>query len=420
VESRYNAAEIEQKWQRQWQASAVDKTPEQSDRQKFYALSMFPYPSGNLHMGHVRNYVITDVIARLKRMQGYRVLHPMGWDAFGLPAENAAIDRGIPPAQWTMQNIAHMRSQLQQLGLSIDWEREVATCSPDYYKWTQWLFLQFLDAGLAYQKEAAVNWDPIDQTVLANEQVDNEGRSWRSGAIVERKLLKQWFFKITDYAEKLLQDLDQLDGWPERVKTMQANWIGKSVGAYLEFPVVGRDDKIAVFTTRPDTVYGVTYVVLAPEHPLTPEVTTPEQKAAVEAFIEEIKGETEIERTAEDKPKRGILTGGKAINPFNGESVPILIADYVLYEYGTGAVMGVPAHDVRDFKFATEKGLPIKTVIVPHDNVGAFHEVGAFRETPIQNNLTACPPLKAKPRSSNMPNNKAMAKHGFNIGYGIG
>ncbi|MGB5715114.1 MAG: leucine--tRNA ligase, partial [Waterburya sp.] len=242
--------------------------------------------------------------------------------------------------------------------------REVATCSPDYYKWTQWLFLQFLDAGLAYQKEAAVNWDPIDQTVLANEQVDNEGRSWRSGAIVERKLLKQWFFKITDYGEKLLQDLDQLEGWPERVKTMQANWIGKSVGAYLEFPVVGRDDKIAVFTTRPDTVYGVTYVVLAPEHPLTPEVTTAEQKAAVEAFIEEIKGESEIERTAEDKPKRGILTGGKAINPFNGEQVPILIADYVLYEYGTGAVMGVPAHDVRDFKFATEKGLPIKTVIV--------------------------------------------------------
>jgi leucyl-tRNA synthetase len=365
VESRYNAAEIEQKWQQQWQESGIDKTPQQSERPKFYALSMFPYPSGDLHMGHVRNYVITDVIARLKRMQGYRVLHPMGWDAFGLPAENAAIDRGIPPAKWTFKNIAQMRDQLKQLGLSIDWDREVATCSPDYYKWTQWLFLQFLDAGLAYQKEAAVNWDPIDQTVLANEQVDNEGRSWRSGAIVERKLLKQWFFKITDYAEKLLQDLAQLKGWPERVKTMQANWIGKSVGAYLEFAIVGRDDKIAVFTTRPDTVYGVTYVVLAPEHPLTPEVTVPEQKKAVSAFIEEIKGESEIERTAEDKPKRGILTGGKAINPFNGEEVPILIADYVLYEYGTGAVMGVPAHDVRDFKFATEKGLAIKTVIVP-------------------------------------------------------
>jgi leucyl-tRNA synthetase len=407
VESRYNAAEIEQKWQRQWQESAIDRTPEQSDRPKFYALSMFPYPSGNLHMGHVRNYVITDVIARLKRMQGYRVLHPMGWDAFGLPAENAAIDRGIPPAQWTMQNIAHMRSQLQQLGLSIDWEREVATCSPDYYKWTQWLFLQFLDAGLAYQKEAAVNWDPIDQTVLANEQVDNEGRSWRSGAIVERKLLKQWFFKITDYAEKLLQDLDQLEGWPERVKTMQANWIGKSVGAYLEFPIVGRDDKIAVFTTRPDTVYGVTYVVLAPEHPLTPEVTTPEQKAAVEAFIEEIKGETEIERTAEDKPKRGILTGGKAINPFNGESVAILIADYVLYEYGTGAVMGVPAHDVRDFKFATEKGLPIKTVIVP---VGAVHEVGAFRETPLQDAYTEPGTIANSEQFNGMPSVEGKAK----------
>jgi leucyl-tRNA synthetase len=365
VESRYNAAEIEQKWQKQWQESGIDQTPQSNDQPKFYALSMFPYPSGSLHMGHVRNYVITDVIARLKRMQGYRVLHPMGWDAFGLPAENAAIDRGIPPAKWTYQNIAQMRQQLQQLGLSIDWDREVTTCSPDYYKWTQWLFLQFLDAGLAYQKEAAVNWDPIDQTVLANEQVDNEGRSWRSGAIVERKLLKQWFFKITDYAEKLLQDLDQLKGWPERVKTMQANWIGKSIGAYLEFPIVGRDDKIAVFTTRPDTVYGVTYVVLAPEHPLTSEVTTPEQKAAVAAFIEEIKGQSEIERTAEDKPKRGILTGGKAINPFNGLEVPILIADYVLYEYGTGAVMGVPAHDTRDFKFATEKNLPITTVIVP-------------------------------------------------------
>ena len=380
MESRYNAAEIEQKWQQQWQESGIDKTPEQDNLPKFYALSMFPYPSGNLHMGHVRNYVITDVIARLKRMQGYRVLHPMGWDAFGLPAENAAIDRGIPPAKWTFQNIDQMRSQLKQLGLSIDWDREVATCAPDYYKWTQWLFLQFLDAGLAYQKEAAVNWDPIDQTVLANEQVDNEGRSWRSGAIVERKLLKQWFFKITDYAEKLLQDLDQLEGWPERVKTMQANWIGKSVGAYLEFPVVGRDDKIAVFTTRPDTVYGVTYVVLAPEHPLTPEVTTPEQKAAVEAFIEEIKGETEIERTAEDKPKRGILTGGMAINPFNGEEVPILIADYVLYEYGTGAVMGVPAHDVRDFKFATEKGLPIKTVVVPKGQNGDEPLQAAYTE----------------------------------------
>lgn len=365
MESGYNAAKIEAKWQKQWEEEDVDRTPEESEKPKFYALSMFPYPSGNLHMGHVRNYVITDAIARHKRMQGYRVLHPMGWDAFGLPAENAAMERGIPPAKWTYQNITQMKKQLQQLGLSVDWSREVTTCSPDYYKWTQWLFLQFFDMGLAYQKEAAVNWDPIDQTVLANEQVDKEGRSWRSGAMVERKLLRQWFLKITHYAEQLLTDLEQLTGWPERVKLMQANWIGKSVGAYLEFPVVGMDEKIAVFTTRPDTVYGVTYVVLAPEHPLTPQVTTTERKEAVEAFITEIANVSEMERTAEDKPKRGILTGGKAINPFNGEEIPILIADYVLYEYGTGAVMGVPAHDTRDFKFATENNLPIKTVIVP-------------------------------------------------------
>ncbi len=367
MQSPYQPSDIESKWQKQWSETGLYDTDENQEKPKFYALSMFPYPSGKLHMGHVRNYVITDVIARYKRMQGYRVLHPMGWDAFGLPAENAAIDRGIPPAKWTYENIAQMRSQLQELGLSIDWSREVATCSPDYYKWTQWLFLQFLTAGLAYQREAAVNWDPIDQTVLANEQVDADGYSWRSGAKVERKLLRQWFLKITDYAEQLLRDLQQLDGWPERVKTMQENWIGKSVGAYLEFPVVGSEEKIAVFTTRPDTVYGVTYVVLAPEHPLTPVVTTEDRKEAVQAFITEVSHESEIDRTAEDKPKKGTLTGGKAINPFNGEEIPILIANYVLYEYGTGAVMGVPAHDVRDFKFAKENDLPIKVVILPDD-----------------------------------------------------
>ncbi|MFM7572089.1 MAG: leucine--tRNA ligase, partial [Snowella sp.] len=365
--SPYNPADIEQKWQKNWAEMGLDQTPEDSSLPKFYALSMFPYPSGSLHMGHVRNYTITDVIARVKRMQGYRVLHPMGWDAFGLPAENAAIDRGIPPAEWTNQNMLQMKQQLQQLGLSIDWDREVATCSPDYYRWTQWLFLQFYEAGLAYQKEAAVNWDPIDQTVLANEQVDSEGKSWRSGAKVERKLLRQWFLKITDYAEQLLNDLDKLSGWPERVKTMQANWIGKSVGAYLEFPIKHSTEKIAVFTTRPDTVYGVTYVVLAPEHPLTLQVTTSDRRSAVEAFIQEVKSESEIERTAEDKPKKGVLTGGVAINPFNEEEIPILIANYVLYEYGTGAVMGVPAHDVRDFKFAKENNLPIKVVILPDD-----------------------------------------------------
>ncbi|MBD2480970.1 leucine--tRNA ligase [Planktothrix sp. FACHB-1365] len=367
VESRYNPASLEQKWQQTWAQQGLYKTPTDKNQPKFYALSMFPYPSGSLHMGHVRNYTITDVIARLKRMQGYRVLHPMGWDAFGLPAENAAIDRGVPPAEWTYQNIAQMREQLQKLGFSIDWEKEVTTCSPEYYRWTQWIFLQFYKCGLAYQKEAAVNWDPIDQTVLANEQVDNEGRSWRSGAIVEQKLLRQWFLKITDYANELLNDLEHLNGWPERVKLMQANWIGQSIGAQLEFPIIGLDENIAVFTTRPDTVYGVSYVVLAPEHPLVSQVTTPEQKATVEAFIQEVKNQSNTDRTSEDKPKRGVPTGGKAINPFNEEEIPIWIADYVLYEYGTGAVMGVPAHDTRDFQFATQYDLPIKQVIVPDD-----------------------------------------------------
>ncbi len=374
MESRYNPASIEQQWQQTWAEQGVDLTPEDSNKPKYYALSMFPYPSGSLHMGHVRNYTITDVLARVRRMQGYRVLHPMGWDAFGLPAENAAIDRGIHPAKWTEQNIAQMRTELKRLGLSYDWNREVATCSPAYYKWTQWIFLQFFQAGLAYQKESAVNWDPIDQTVLANEQVDNDGKSWRSGAKVERKLLRQWFFKITDYAEQLLNDLDKLPGWPDRVKLMQANWIGKSTGAYLEFPIVGSDETIAVFTTRPDTVYGVTYIVLAPEHPLTQKVTTSDRKAGVEAFVKEVANQSELERTAEDKPKRGIPTGGKAINPFTGDEIPIWIADYVLYEYGTGAVMGVPAHDVRDFKFAKEQGLAIVQVIAPAGEAGGKRE----------------------------------------------
>ncbi|GAB4343507.1 MAG: leucine--tRNA ligase [Cyanophyceae cyanobacterium] len=384
MDARYNPNDIEAKWQATWAEQRADRTPERDladsaeKRPKFYALSMFPYPSGNIHMGHVRNYTITDAIARVKRMQGYDVLHPMGWDAFGLPAENAAIERGVHPAAWTEQNIAQMQAQFKKLGLSYDWDREVATCRPDYYRWTQWLFLQFFEAGLAYQKEATVNWDPVDQTVLANEQVDAEGRSWRSGALVERRQLRQWFLKITDYAEQLLTDLDQLTGWPERVKTMQANWIGKSTGAYLEFPIVGNDalagEKIAVFTTRPDTVYGVTYVVLAPEHPLTAQVTTAERAAAIASFVEEIGRESEIERTAEDKPKRGIPTGGMALNPFTGEEIPIWIADYVLYEYGTGAVMGVPTHDRRDFQFARQNGLPLRTVIVPEGAAIAANE----------------------------------------------
>ena len=383
MDCRYNPAEIEEKWQQAWTEQGLDKTLTDNQKPKLYALSMFPYPSGSLHMGHVRNYTITDVIVRLKRMQGYRVLHPMGWDAFGLPAENAAIDRGVPPAKWTYQNIDQMRQQLRRLGLCIDWDTELATCSPDYYKWTQWIFLQFYAAGLAYQKEAAVNWDPVEQTVLANEQVDSEGRGFRSGAKVERKLLRQWFLKITDYAEELLNDLDKLPGWPDRVKLMQANWIGKSTGAYLEFPIVGMDEKIGVYTTRPDTVYGVSYVVLAPEHPFTAEVTTEDRKSAVEVFVEEVTSESELERTAEDKSKRGIPTGGKAINPFTGEEIPIWIADYVLYEYGTGAVMGVPAHDTRDFKFAKEQNLPIKVVIIPEGGDASRELTAAYTDAGI-------------------------------------
>lgn len=372
MDTRYNPQQIEPKWQKVWAEKQLDKVDNDAigvDKKKFYALSMFPYPSGDLHMGHVRNYTITDVIARYKRMQGYQVLHPMGWDAFGLPAENAAIDRNTHPAKWTYANIDNMRSQLQQVGLSYDWDRELATCSPDYYKWTQWIFLQFLEAGLAYQKEAKVNWDPIDQTVIANEQVDSEGRSWRSGAIVEKRKLRQWFFKITDYAEQLLQDLDKLTDWPSNVKIMQANWIGKSTGAELSFPIVGSDEKITVFTTRPDTVYGVSYVVLAPEHPLVETLTTTAQKEAVSKFIEEVKNLSEIDRTSDDRPKRGVAIGASVVNPFTGKEVPIWIADYVLFEYGTGAVMGVPAHDIRDFAFAKQYNLPIQTVITPNSTL---------------------------------------------------
>ena len=364
MESKYNPAEIEPKWQQTWTTQQLDRAVEDPDKPKFYALSMFPYPSGNLHMGHVRNYTITDVIARVRRMQGYRVLHPMGWDAFGLPAENAAIDRGVQPAKWTYQNIDQMRQQLKQLGLSYDWEREVATCSPDYYKWTQWIFIQMLQMGLAYQQEAAVNWDPVDQTVLANEQVDSEGRSWRSGALVEKKMLRQWFLKITAYAEELLQALDHLPGWPERVKLMQANWIGKSTGARVVFKTAGGDD-LPVFTTRPDTLWGATFMVLSPEHPLVERLTSPDRVAVVEDYCKEAAAKSEIDRTAEDREKTGVWTGSYAINPVNGNSIPIWIADYVLMGYGTGAIMAVPAHDQRDFEFARKFDLPVKVVVQP-------------------------------------------------------
>jgi len=366
VESRYIPAEIETKWQQAWTAADLYRTPESSDKPKFYALSMFPYPSGNLHMGHVRVYTIVDVIARLKRMQGYRVLNPMGWDAFGLPAENAAIERGVLPAKWTYQNIDQMRDQLKQLGISFDWTKELATCSPDYYRWTQWIFLEFFKAGLAYQKEATVNWDPIDQTVLANEQVDADGRSWRSGAKVERKLLRQWFLKITDYAEQLLADLDKLSGWPDRVKLMQANWIGKSTGAQVTFKTeVGGE--IVVFTTRPDTLFGASFMVLSPEHPFVEKLTTAEQTEAIKQYQAAAAARSDLDRTAEGQEKTGVWTGSYAINPVNDRQIPIWIADYVLMDYGTGAIMAVPAHDQRDFEFAKKFDLPIKVVVQPPD-----------------------------------------------------
>jgi leucyl-tRNA synthetase len=368
VESRYNPADIEEKWQSVWAEQALQDDLEASDKPKYYALAMFPYPSGNLHMGHVRVYTITDVIARHKRMQGYRVLNPMGWDAFGLPAENAAIDRGVHPAKWTYENIDVMRAQLKQLGIAFNWDREVATCSPDYYRWTQWIFQEFLRAGLAYQKEATVNWDPIDQTVLANEQVDSQGKSWRSGAIVERRLLRQWFFKITDYAEQLLTDLDQLSGWPERVKLMQENWIGKSTGAQVTFTTEAGDE-LPIFTTRPDTLWGATFMVLSPEHPLVEKLTVADQAEAVAAYQAAAAATTEMERTAENREKTGVWTGSYAINPVNQEKIPIWIADYVLMGYGTGAIMAVPAHDQRDFEFARKYQLPIQVVVQPVDQV---------------------------------------------------
>jgi len=378
--NRYSPVDLEFKWQKRWEQLGLHRTPEPSQNrsENFYALSMFPYPSGNLHMGHVRNYVITDVIARVQRLKGKRVLHPMGWDAFGLPAENAAIERGVDPAQWTEQNIGQMREQLKRLGLSIDWDREFSTCEPTYYRWTQWLFLQFFDAKLAYQKEANVNWDPIDKTVLANEQVNNEGRSWRSGAIVEKRKLKQWFLKITDYAENLLSDLTSLEGWPERVRTMQANWIGKSVGAEIDFELIGSNlntdsllSKIKVFTTRPDTLYGVSYLVLAPEHPLVDQLTSIEQKKQVNEFQSMVAATSEQDRLADDRPKSGVALGGMVQHPITKEVLPVWIADYVLPDYGTGAVMGVPAHDERDFSFAKKYNLSIKTVVVPANTIAA-------------------------------------------------
>ena len=361
---------IEKKWQEKWAKEKTFKTYDESDKPKYYALSMFPYPSGKLHMGHVRNYTITDVIARFKKMKGFNVLHPMGWDSFGLPAENAAMKHGANPAKWTDENIAYMTKQLNMLGLSYDWDREVATCKPEYYKWTQWLFLQFYKKGLAYKKEAAVNWCNECGTVLANEQVI-DGKCWRCDSVVEKKYLSQWFLKITDYADRLLQDLDKLEGWGDNVKTMQANWIGKSSGAIFNFQVAdapnGEEMYVPVYTTRPDTVHGITYLVVAPEYKDIEKLTTAENKDSVEEYRANARKMSEIERLSTDRPKTGVPLGTHCINPFTGETFPLWTADYALVEYGTGAVMAVPTHDERDFAFAKKYNLPLKVVISPVD-----------------------------------------------------
>ena len=383
MNEKYVAQDIESKWQKSWAATNAFKTEINPQRPEYYVLEMFPYPSGNLHMGHVRNYSIGDVIARFKTMQGYNVLHPMGWDSFGMPAENAAIKHGVHPAKWTWENIANMRRQQQELGLSYDWDREVATCHPEYYRWTQWLFLLFVERGLAYKKKAAVNWCNDCNTVLANEQVI-DGCCWRCDCVVIKKELEQWFFKITEYADRLLSDLSELKGWPDRVKTMQENWIGRSEGAEFSFDVPELEDKISVYTTRHDTAFGVSYVVLAPEHSMVERLIAGKENAqVVREFVERVRNMSEISRTSSEFEKEGIFTGSYAINPFTNEQVPIWVANYVLVEYGTGAVMGVPAHDERDWEFATKYNLPKKLVVQPvgeewtiETMEGAYHGSG--------------------------------------------
>lgn len=362
MKEQYLAAEIEQKWQERWAASDLYQTNDAADKPSYYCLEMFPYPSGNLHMGHVRNYSIGDVVARFKRMRGYNVLHPMGWDAFGLPAENAAIKHGVAPARWTKENIATMKRQFKQLGLSFDWDREVTTCLPDYYRWTQWLFLQFYQAGLAYKKEGRVNWCPSCQTVLANEQVV-DGACERCGTEVHKKALEQWYFRITDYADRLLADLRLLDGWPKKVRTMQENWIGRSEGAMITFKLETGDD-IEVYTTRPDTLFGATYLVFAPEHQLVEKLIAGKTEAeAVRAFADRMSHLTDLERTGDTAEKEGLPTGAYAINPINGAKIPVWVGNYVIADYGTGAVMGVPSGDQRDFLFAKKYDLPMIPVV---------------------------------------------------------
>jgi len=371
---KYQFAEIEEKWQRQWDQDDAFKVVNNPEAKKYYALEMFPYPSGKLHMGHVRNYSIGDVVARFKKMQGYNVLHPIGWDAFGLPAENAAIANQIHPDIWTKSNIAEMKKQLKRLGLSYDWDREVTTCMEDYYKWTQWLFVKFFEQDLVYKKKSPVNWCTSCETVLANEQVVG-GFCERCDSPVVKKNLSQWFYRITNYADRLLEDIETLHGWPEKVKTMQKNWIGKSIGAEIDFAIDGFDQKLKVFTTRPDTLYGCTYMVLAPEHPYVAELTAgTEFETPIREFVDRLARISEIERTSTEAVKEGLFTGRYAIHPLTGSLIPIYVANYVLVEYGTGAIMAVPAHDERDYDFAKKYGLEIIEVIRPTDAEGEYQQ----------------------------------------------
>jgi leucyl-tRNA synthetase len=393
MDSTYKPDSIEAEAQQYWERHQTFRVSEDPGREKYYCLSMFPYPSGRLHMGHVRNYTIGDVISRYQRMQGKNVLQPMGWDAFGLPAENAAIQNRVPPATWTRENIDYMRNQLKQLGFGYDWTRELATCDPAYYRWEQWFFTRLFRQGVVYKKTALVNWDPVDQTVLANEQVI-DGKGWRSGAAVERREIPQWFLKITDYADELLADLDQLDGWPDQVRTMQRNWIGRSEGIEMQFGIAGRDATLPIYTTRPDTVMGVTYVAVAPEHALATEAAT--GNPALQAFIDECRSTRVAEADMATMEKKGVDTGLKAVHPISGEPVAIWAANFVLMEYGHGAVMAVPAHDQRDFEFAQQNGIEVRQVIhaasdAPMVDISqaAFIEKGILRDSGEFSGLTS-------------------------------
>lgn len=382
MQQQYPFKAVESQAQADWETNQTFAASEQSDKPKYYCLSMFPYPSGRLHMGHVRNYTIGDVLSRFHKMKGFNVMQPMGWDAFGLPAENAAIKNNTAPAKWTYENIEHMKTQLKQLGLGVDWNREIATCKPEYYKWEQWLFTELFKKGLIYKKTSTVNWDPVDGTVLANEQVI-DGRGWRSGALVEKRDIPQYFMKITAYAEELLNDLDKLDGWPEQVKTMQRNWIGKSYGCEVEFPIAGQNGNLKVYTTRPDTLMGATYVAVAAEHALA--TAAAQNNPALADFIAECKRGSVAEADVATAEKKGMDTGLFVTHPLNGEKLPVWVANYVLASYGEGAVMAVPAHDERDFEFASKYNLPIKAVIRQSDNDtlpmtehGVLFDSGAF------------------------------------------